>query len=140
MCGGHSWARPFLEEGVGRQLASASCREGRFPWALPFPHVELSVPRGKANNRDQPFLKQGSSPTSHLGLTFTSALPGKCGRHQLPLAVFCFPTSQDSEVMGWKRLDLLQLVLPFGSYLTGLQPPEVLPTTASTEERSPRLL
>lgn len=97
---GHSWARPFLEEGVGRQLASASCREGKFPWALQFPRVELSVPRGKASNRDQPFLKQGSSPTSHLGLTSTSALPGNCGRHWLPLAVFSFPTSQDSEVMG----------------------------------------
>lgn len=137
---GHSWARPFLEEGVGRQLASASCREGKFPWALQFPRVELSVPRGKASNRDQPFLKQGSSPTSHLGLTSTSALPGNCGRHRLPLAVFSFPTSQDSEVTGWERLDLWQLLLPFGSYLTCLWPPEVLPTTASTEERSPRLL
>lgn len=136
---GHSWARPFLEEGVGRQLASASCREGKFPWALQFPRVELSVPRGKASNRDQPFLKQGSSPTSHLGLTSTSALPGNCGRHRLPLAVFSFPTSQDSEVtgVGTARLVAASAALWL---LSCLWPPEALPTTASTEERSPRLL
>lgn len=48
VCGGHSQARPFLEEGegVGRQLASASCRGGREGplGTLQYPLLRASCP------------------------------------------------------------------------------------------------
>lgn len=53
VCGGHSQARPFLEEGegVGRQLASASCRGGREGplGTLQYPLLRASCPQGKSS-------------------------------------------------------------------------------------------
>lgn len=102
---GHS-----LREGVGRQLASASCRGGRkdplgtLQRGPPLPRA--SCPQGKAINRDQPQSQTGLS--THLSPWFDCHLCPAwkvCER----LASFnpsfcCFPISQDPDVMGGRDI------------------------------------
>lgn len=126
VCGGHSQARPFLEEGIGRPLASASCREGESPGLLQFPLVELSVPRGKASDDGSSVSQTGSSPTSHLGLTPTSAPPESVGdSERVPQIPFIFPPHRSlCEGLG-TRLVAALAALQSSTSVCSPQPPEL---------------
>lgn len=112
-------------------------REERSSGDLTVPSLGFPALRGKASTRDQPVSNRASPPTSHPGLTPTSALPGKRVIDWLSVipSFCCFPISQDSEVMWeeieptWRLLSLSQLVLPCEFLVPGLV---LFPRIAST--------